>query len=341
MSPAIEVSGLCAGFDVPSGFAGRRRYARVIDRLDLTISQGEAVGLVGESGSGKSTAARAMLRLLPVESGSIALDGVDVTTLSERRLRSHRLRAQMVFQDPYSSLDPGMRIEQVVGEPLTLVRGSSAAARRARVIELLGRVGLGDSVLDRYPHEFSGGQRQRIAIARALAPSPALLVCDEAVSALDVSTQNQIIGLLRELRRELGVAMLFISHDLAVVRQLTERTVVMYCGQVVEEGPTDAIFGEAAHPYTLALLSAAPVPSPRRQRQREQIVLAGDVPNPLDPPTGCRFHERCPYAWEKCREVEPVSVQVGIGRTVRCHLHSDGTGLPGAVPSAEPARSTT
>lgn len=317
----LQVEELCVAFDVPTGKWGRRRPVRVVDRLNLTIAAGEIVALVGESGSGKSTTARGILRLVPLESGRVVLDGSDITTLSDRELRPHRRHAQMVFQDPYSSLDPAMTVADLVTESLRLGgrRPKSECYERSRV--LLENVGMRAEHLDRYPAEFSGGQRQRIAIARALAPEPRLIVCDEAVSALDVSTQNQIIVLLRELRARSGVAILFISHDLGVVRQLADRTVVMYCGQAVETGPTRRVFSAPAHPYTRALLAAVPVSSPRRQRERARIVLTGDPPNPLDPPTGCRFHTRCPVAMDVCRRIEPPTVDLDTGGQVACHLY--------------------
>lgn len=320
MAPILALEDLCVSYAVASGPFGRRRPTRILEGVNLEIAPGEAVGLVGESGSGKSTLARAALRLVPIDAGTICYGGVDVTRLSKRDMRRHRRHVQMVFQDPYSSLDPGMTVEQLVAEPLEIHRLVSRSERRSAVLELLRWVGLEEEHLDRYPYEFSGGQRQRLAIARALGPRPRLVVCDEAVSALDVSTQNQIILLLRELRERMGIGYLFIAHDLGVVRQLTDRTVVMYCGQIVEEGPSDQVFEDPSHPYTKALLAALPVASVKRQRQRDRAILHGDVPNPLSPPSGCRFHERCDQATDECALVEPPWVSVGIGVSARCHL---------------------
>lgn len=335
MDRILDVEDLSVAFNVRrSGW--RPTKVTVVDRVSFQIAPGEIVGLVGESGSGKSTTARALLRLIPnTGDGRIVLLGRDITGLNDRGLRSYRRHAQMVFQDPYSSLDPAMTVGALLAEAIGIDgdRRSKADVRR-RSVELLEQVGLSAAHIDRYPAEFSGGQRQRVAIARALAPRPQLIVCDEAVSALDVSTQRQIVQLLKRLRAETGVAILFIAHDLAVVRQIAERTLVMYCGQIVEEGPSRGLFSAPAHPYTLALLSAVPVPSPTRQRARRRIVLAGDVPNPAEPPAGCRFHPRCPFAFDPCREVEPTPTPTPSG-SVRCHLHDTGSPLPWTVDDQE------
>ncbi len=337
MDAVLEVTDLSVAFSV-RGSGWRPSKVTVVDRVSLQIAPGEIVGLVGESGSGKSTTARAVLRLIPsTGDGRIVLLGRDITHTKDRELRTHRRHAQMVFQDPYSSLDPAMTVGGLLAEAIAIDgKKRSKAAVRARSVELLEQVGLDEAHIDRYPAEFSGGQRQRVAIARALAPRPQLIVCDEAVSALDVSTQRQIVQLLKKLRDETGVAILFIAHDLAVVRRIAERTLVMYCGQVVEEGRSRDLFSTPSHPYTLALLSAVPVPSPARQRARRRILLAGDVPNPADPPTGCRFHPRCPFAFEPCAETEPPRTATA-GGTVRCHLHGTGRQLPWAVEDREVA----
>ena len=337
MSNVLELDAVSVAYNIPTGRWGRRQPRRVVDGVDLHIAEAEIVGLVGESGSGKSTIARGALRLLPIDAGRSRLDGVDITDLSERTLRPLRRHAQVVFQDPYSSLDPGMTVHQLVAEALELQGRLSRRDRRSRVLQLLTMVGLNRDHLDRYPHEFSGGQRQRIAIARALAPSPRLVVCDEAVSALDVSTQNQILTLLKQLRDETGTAFLFIAHDLAVVRKIADRTVVMYCGKVVESGPTEHVFIAPQHPYTVALLSAIPVASPTRQRRRQRILLTGDPPNPLDPPAGCRFHTRCPFAMDRCHVEAPVKRVLPNGGTVHCHLHDE----PGPLPWADGQREET
>ena len=311
---------MSVSFPRRSGLLGKSQPLRVVENVSFAVGKGEVVALVGESGSGKSTIARAVLRLLPIDEGRITLAGVDITTLSQRALRPHRRNAQLVFQDPYSSLDPSMTAIEIVEEPL---RGfaMSRETRLRSAQDLLARVGLA-GVEGRYPYEFSGGQRQRIAIARALAPEPALIICDEPVSALDLSTQNQIIALLDSLRQSLGVSYLFISHDLSVVRRIADRVLVMYAGEIVEEGPTERVFREPVHPYTLALLSAVPVVAADRSKQAKRIVLEGDLPVPGAPPPGCRFHTRCPFAMDICRLVVPERTEFDHGRSGRCHLHT-------------------
>jgi oligopeptide/dipeptide ABC transporter ATP-binding protein len=307
-------------------FKGQRRGladVQAVAGVSLRIHRGETFALVGESGSGKSTTARAVLQLVRATAARLVFDGIDLTSLSKRDLRQMRRRMQMVFQDPYSSLDPSSLVADSVAEPLQVHSGLSGAEREDRVAELFEMVGLSPAQMYRYPHEFSGGQRQRLAIARALALQPDLLVCDEAVSALDVSTQNQVIVLLRRLAAELGVACLFITHDLAVVRHIAHRVGVMYLGRLVEQGPVEEIFRRPAHPYTQALLSAVPLPDPLLQRSRERVVLQGDLPDPSNPPPGCRFHTRCPHVMEVCRSEEPPSVSLPGGVVVNCHLHSD------------------
>ncbi|TCP50070.1 peptide/nickel transport system ATP-binding protein/oligopeptide transport system ATP-binding protein [Tamaricihabitans halophyticus] len=327
-SPVLEARGLDVTFRVRRGLV-RRVPLRAVRSVDLSIGAGETLGLVGESGSGKSTTGRALLRLIEPERGTIRLDGVDITNASGAELRAVRRRMQMVFQDPYSSLDPSMVIGESIGEPLDVHERLPAARRQQRIIELLEHVRLSGRHLDRYPYEFSGGQRQRIAIARAIALNPRLVVCDEAVSALDVSTQNQVINLLERIQREFGISYLFIAHDLAVVRHIADRVAVMYLGELVETGPKDRLFDRPAHPYTEALLSAVPIPDPQRQRARERIVLQGDVPDALNPPSGCTFHTRCPYAMPVCREVVPEPTEVTGGGMVRCHLQTEGPTLAG------------
>lgn len=303
-------------------FPSRRGAVQAVHGVDLTLARGETLGLVGESGSGKSTTGRAMLRLVEPTRGRVRLDGEDVTAMGRGDLRAARRRMQMVFQDPYSSLDPSMVVGESIAEPLDTHEGLDRAARSARVAELLEHVGLRGAYAQRYPYEFSGGQRQRLAIARAIALNPRLLVCDEAVSALDVSTQNQILNLLEDLQERFGLSYLFIAHDLAVVRHIAHRVAVMYLGEIVETAPTDRVFDDPAHPYTRALLSAVPVPNPRRQRERERIILSGEMPDAANPPPGCCFHTRCPQVMDVCRSVAPPVVAAPGGGTVRCHLHT-------------------
>ncbi len=326
----VDVRGLSKEFPVNSGLLRRvTGRVRAVDGVDFTIRRGETLGLVGESGSGKSTVARLVLRLIDPTVGHVDFEGSDIASLDARRLHAARRNMQIVFQDPYSSLDPRATVAASVGEPLTIYEGLKGRARDERVVEMLDRVGLGAEALSRYPHQFSGGQRQRIAIARALALNPALLVCDEPLSSLDVSTQSQVINLLAELQDQLGLTYLFISHDLAVVRHISDRIAVMYLGRIVEVGSAEEVYRRPAHPYTEALLSAIPVPDPVEQRRRTRIVLQGDIPSPLAPPSGCRFHPRCAYAMDVCREVDPPAFTTPTGTTVYCHLHTDGPKLAG------------
>jgi oligopeptide/dipeptide ABC transporter ATP-binding protein len=313
----IEVTGLKKHFRGSSSLLSfRRATIRAVDGVSFSIARGEVVGLVGESGSGKSTVGRALLRLIEPTEGSIRFDGVEITTLGKQALRKLRRRMQIVFQDPYGSLDPRRRVEDLVGDVLDIHGLAGGAARRARVVELLGQVGLPAEHITRYPHQFSGGQRQRIGIARALAVSPDFIVADEPVSALDVSVQAQIVNLLVELRRRLGLTMLFISHDLSVVEHLCDRVVVMYLGRVMESASVAEIYARPRHPYTQALLSAAPIPDPDARRNR--IILTGDLPSPANPPPGCVFSTRCPYATDACRQVVPPLVETAAGHQVAC-----------------------
>ncbi|HST66440.1 MAG TPA: ABC transporter ATP-binding protein [Mycobacteriales bacterium] len=301
---------------------------RAVDGVSLTVGTGEVVGLVGESGSGKSTLGRCVVRLVPLTGGTVAIDGTDISTLGRRRLRPLRRGFNIVFQDPASSLNPRMAVADIVGEPLRLHRIGSRASRTERVRTLLDQVGLRAEVGRRYPHELSGGQRQRVSLARALSAGPSLLVADEPTSALDVSVQAAVLNLIGRLQRELGFACLFITHDLAAVEFLAQRVAVMYLGQLVEVAGRAALFGAPRHPYTQALLSAAPVPDPVRQRSRRRIVLPGEVPSPVSPPSGCRFHPRCPVATDVCAtEVPPLRPVGPAGELVACHLVADdGTG---------------
>jgi peptide/nickel transport system ATP-binding protein len=306
------------------------RVVRAVNGVSFDIGKGETLGLVGESGSGKSTTGRALLKLVPAESGTVKVDGLDLTTAKSSEIRHMRRRMQMVFQDPYSSLDPSATVASSISEPLRVHEGMSAKEAWPRVQELLEVVGLRASHANRYPYEFSGGQRQRVAIARALALNPQLIVCDEAVSALDVSTQNQVINLLEDLRAELGLSYLFIAHDLAIVRHIAHRVAVMYLGHIVEEGPGERVYERPAHPYTQALLSAIPIPNPERNNRENRILLEGDLPDPANPPSGCPFQTRCPYIMDVCRAEMPAMTPVDGGGQVACHLQTTGPELNGA-----------
>ena len=319
-APLLAVDGLTKHFALGSGWFRSARQLRAVDGVSFEIRRGETLSLVGESGCGKSTVARAILRLTPPTAGQVVLNGRRIDDVSAGTLRPLRRQIQIVFQDPFSSLNPRQRVRAAVAEPITnFGLAKSRADLDARLHRLMDRVGLPRDALSRFPHEFSGGQRQRIGIARALAPEPDLIVCDEAVSALDVSVKAQIINLLQDLQRELNLAMLFISHDLAVVEHMTHRVAVMYLGKIVESAPKRALFGAPRHPYTQALLSAVPVPEPGAARTR--IVLKGDVPSPIDPPSGCRFHTRCPSVFDRCRVEEPALKPVGPEHLAACHLN--------------------
>ncbi|MCK1536035.1 MULTISPECIES: dipeptide ABC transporter ATP-binding protein [unclassified Bradyrhizobium] len=327
--PVLEVTNLQKNYAVYRGLL-RREVARVkaVDGISFCVARGETLCVVGESGCGKSTVGKLILRLTPPTAGSIRLDGVDVTRLSEDELRPHRQRVQMVFQDPYASLNPKLRAGKIVGEPIENFGGIAAEEREARVTAILRKVGLRADAMRRFPFEFSGGQRQRLAIARALAVNPNLIVADEPVSALDVSVQAQVLNLLMDLQEELNVAYLFISHDLGVVEHIGHRIAVMYLGRIVEIAPKEPVFEEPLHPYTQALLNAAPVANPRQKRER--LLIEGDVPSPMNPPSGCHFHTRCPFAGSRCRSEEPKLREVGPGHFVACHLREDG--YRGALP---------
>jgi peptide/nickel transport system ATP-binding protein len=320
MSEALlEVKQLKTYFPVGNGiFKRSNRVVKAVDGVDLTIRRGETFGLVGESGSGKSTIGRTILRLTEKTDGEVISDGTDLYALSRRQLRSLRPRMQMVFQDPYGSLNPRIRIGDAIGEVLLDHGLASKAEVREKVLDVLRLCGLAPYHIDRFPHEFSGGQRQRIGIARAIVLNPDFLVADEPVSALDVSIQAQIINLFRDLQEQKGLTYLFISHDLSVVEHLCTTIGVLYLGSLVEVAGRDDLFARPQHPYTKALLSAVPIPDPTVKRER--IVLSGDIPSPADPPPGCKFHTRCPYVTDVCREQRPVLRDLGGGHQVACHL---------------------
>lgn len=318
-APLLRVRDLVKSFPVRGGVGRRgKSFVQAVAGVSFDLSRGETLSLVGESGCGKSTTARCVVRILDPTSGSVEFDGVDLTDLSGDELRRSRSRFQMVFQDPQASLNPRMTIGQTLAEPLE-IHGVDAAESRDRIRELMSLVQLRDGDLDRYPHQFSGGQRQRIGIVRALVLRPELIALDEPVSALDVSIQAEIIRLLERLRDEFGLAYLFIAHDLSVVRHLSDQVAVMYLGTIVESGSNSDVYDNSAHPYTQALLAAAPIPDPRIERTRPRIVLAGDPPSPINPPSGCRFRTRCWKAQPRCAEEEPVLTDPGIGHLVACH----------------------
>jgi len=330
--PLLEVDALTKHYDVRRGVFGRAAgVVHAVDDVSFAIAEGETLGLVGESGCGKSTLGKTVLRLVEPTAGTIVWRGQRIDRLAGGAMRPYRREMQAVFQDPYASLNPRMRAADIVAEPIRNFERISPAEVRERVATLFERVGLRADQMPRYPYEFSGGQRQRLGIARALAPRPKLIVCDEPVSALDVSVQAQVINLLVDLQREFGLSYLFVAHDLAVVEHISHRVAVMYLGRIVELTSKRALFGNPLHPYTEALLAAVPVPDPTIQRKR--LILAGDVPSPIKVPMGCRFHTRCPYSFDRCRVEEPVLKEAAPAHLVACHLRE----APSASASAASA----
>ncbi len=326
----IEVKDLKMYFPVTKGIVLRRKIGDVkaVDGLTFSIRKGETLGLVGESGCGKSTTGRALIQLYKPTTGEVIFHGTDLTKLPPEQMRQMRRKVQMIFQDPYASLNPRMTVGDIIAEPImvhNLRKGKEAV--RERVQELLKLVGLNPYFINRYPHEFSGGQRQRIGIARALAVEPEFVVCDEPVSALDVSIQAQILNLLEDLQNQLGLTYLFIAHGLAAVKHISDRVAVMYLGKIVEIAAGAQLYHTPTHPYTQALLSAVPIPDPDLERTRARIILTGDVPSPLNPPSGCRFHTRCPIATEHCKQEEPELKDIGGGHMVSCHRSSEAIAL--------------
>ena len=318
-APLLEVEHLRVHFPVRSGAVGRTRaFVRAVDDVTFSLAEGETLGLVGESGCGKTTLARTVLRLLTPTSGHIRYRGQEVTNLKQRGLRPYRAEVQMVFQDPQASLNPRKRVGQIVGAGLKL-GDRSRSGNQERVRRLLAQVGLNPEHVNRFPHEFSGGQRQRVGVARALAVEPRLIVLDEPVSALDVSIQAQVVNLLDDLQDTFGLSYVFVAHDLSVVRHVSDRIAVMYLGKVVEVSPAEELYTRPVHPYTVSLLAAIPIPDPRRNRVRERHVLEGELPSPIDPPAGCRFHTRCPVATDVCRTVEPPLTEYPGGHLAACH----------------------
>ena len=324
--PLLRVDNLKVHFPVMRGVLWKKQVATVhaVDGVSFNVARGETLGLVGESGCGKSTTGLAVLRMQDSTTGRIEFEGQDITHHDKAQMRPLRQRLQMVYQDPYGSLNPRMKVNGIIGEPL-VVHGMAPdkATYDARITELMRTVGLLPDMADRYPHEFSGGQRQRIGIARALALEPSLIICDEPVSALDVSIQAQVVNVLQELQERLGLAYLFIAHDLSVVRHLCHRVAVMYLGRIVEIADRNALYQEPLHPYTQALMSAVPVADPLVERARKRIMVQGEVPSALNPPSGCRFHTRCPMSMDRCKTADPPLTDLGQGRSVACHLHTD------------------
>ena len=336
--PLISIQDLEVHFPLGRGlFSRTHRIVKAVDGVSFDILEGETLGLVGESGCGKTTLGRAILRLVEPTSGQVLFRGKDLAHLPNRAMREQRRHLQIVFQDPYASLNPRMTVDQIISEPIRTFRIAKGEARKRRVQELMAQVGLSPRFLRRYPHEFSGGQRQRIGIARALAVDPDFIVADEPISALDVSIQSQIMNLLERLRREKNLTYLFISHDLRAVQHVSDRVAVMYLGKIVELAPAKAIYSQPLMPYTKSLISAVPVPDPKIETSRRRIVLEGDVPSPINPPSGCRFRTRCPYVIDACADVEPQLVQIKPNHLAACiRISPDQPDIERVAPGAAP-----
>lgn len=318
----LEVANLKKYFPIHTGVLSvNKSYVKAVDDLSFKVREGETLGIVGESGCGKSTTGRTIMRLIEPTEGSIKFDGIELSTLSKKEMRNTRRDIQMVFQDPYASLNPRHSVEKILEEPLIVHGIGSSVERKRKVHELLEIVGLSVHHAKRYPHQFSGGQRQRVGIARALMTNPKLIIADEPVSALDVSIQSQVLNLMQKLQEDLRLTYIFISHDLGVVRHISDKVGVMYLGRMVELADSESLYREPLHPYTQALLSAVPIPDP--EFNREQILLKGDIPSPSNPPTGCSFHSRCPYVMDKCKVEIPKFVDVQSGHSVACHLYNE------------------
>lgn len=318
----LEVKNLKKYFEVSGGFFGGKQYVKAVDDVSFVIRRGETLGLVGESGCGKSTTGRTIIRLYDVTEGEVHFEGVDLAKLPEKELRAYRKKIQMIFQDPYASLNSRMTVGDIIGEPMDIHGIASGDERQQRIYDLLERVGMSKEHASRYPHEFSGGQRQRIGIARALAVNPDFIICDEPISALDVSIQAQVVNMLEDLQKELGLTYLFIAHDLSMVKHISDRIGVMYLGKLVELADADELYNNPNHPYSQALLSAIPIPDPDVAKANQRIVLQGDVPSPLNPPSGCRFRTRCRYAMDICAKSEPELIDIGGGHMSACFLNN-------------------